>query len=114
MSEASAANKLIHQYCADGINPAGGFIYRTLQVGIADRPLKLQTKSDRERKQLVEDCHLLNFVPPQQDSGFLHYPLTNPQTVVIENAEQIFHVGAQQPSNLDLTHFINALRSLSE
>ena len=83
-------------------------------MGIADRPLELQTKSDREREQLAEDCHLLHFVPPQQDSGSLHYPLTNPQTVVIKNTEQIFHVGARQPSNLDLTHFINALRSLSE
>jgi DNA-directed RNA polymerase II subunit RPB1 len=63
---------------------------------------------------VISDRLLLRyFVFPQQDSGAPHYLPVNLHRIV-ENAEQIFHIDARKPSDLEPTYIIDVLKALLE
>lgn len=103
-----------HKYRVDVMDPAGGFIPGTLQVGVDDSSMELQAKLDEEYNRLVEDRRLLRyFVFPRASTNVSFYLPVNLHRI-IQNAMQIFHIDRRKPSDLEPAYIVDCVRELGE
>ncbi|GLB36718.1 putative DNA-dependent RNA polymerase catalyzes the transcription of DNA into RNA using the four ribonucleoside triphosphates as substrates [Lyophyllum shimeji] len=103
-----------HNYRVDVTDPTGGFMPGTLQVGIDDSSLELQSKLDEEYARLVEDRRILrNFIFPRTPTTVPHYLPVNLQRIV-QNALQIFHIDRRKPSDLEPAYIVDAVEELGK
>lgn len=101
------------RYRVDVTEPSKGFLPGTLQFGLDDSSIELQTKLDEEWNQLVEDRRVLrDFIFTANDATRPHYLPVNLRRIV-QNSQQIFHIDRRKPSDLLPAYIIDSVKALS-
>ncbi|TXT08619.1 hypothetical protein VHUM_02747 [Vanrija humicola] len=98
------------KYRVDIIGGSGGFSRGTLQAGIDQSSVELQSMLDVEFGQLVEDRRVLREeIFPNGDPG---HPLPVNIQRIVQNSQQIFHIDPRVPSDLDPAYIIETRQAL--
>jgi DNA-directed RNA polymerase II subunit RPB1 len=100
------------RYRVDVMDPQWDFKVGTLQVGLAEANVELQSILDAEYAQLCADRLLLRtYIFPNGDAT-VFLPVNIRRTV--QNAQQIFHIDFRKPSDLPPAEILTAIEELCE